>query len=178
MSLVLRGDPGSAASLAAIRGEVDALDAEALVSGLFTMKQLMAETVAEERMALTLAGAFSLLALALAGIGIYGVMTYTVGERRREIGIRGALGAQRADVMKLVIGHSGMLTLMGVLGGVAVALPLARLLATFLYDVRPSDPLTLGVTAVVLAGVSLTASYLPAARAMRIPPVEALRSER
>jgi putative ABC transport system permease protein len=170
------GDPGLLVT--AIRREAAALESEVLVSGVQTLEDLAGETLADERMALTMASMFSLLALALAGVGIYGVMSYAVGERRREIGIRGALGAQRADVMKLVIGHSGMLTLMGVLGGIAVALPLARLLSTFLYGVRPSDPITLGVTAAVLAAVALTASYLPAARATRISPVEALRTER
>jgi putative ABC transport system permease protein len=170
------GDPSLL--VVTIEEEVEGLEPDALLSGFQSLNDLVGESLADDRVALTLAGAFSILALALAGVGIYGVMSYAVGERRREIGIRGALGAQRADVMKLIIGHSGMLTLMGVLGGIAVALPLAQLLSTFLYGVRPSDPITLGVTAVVLAGVALTASYLPAARATRISPVEALRSER
>jgi putative ABC transport system permease protein len=164
--------------VAGLRQEAEALEPEVLASGFRSLDDLVGESLADERVALTLASVFSVLALALAGVGIYGVMSYAVGERRREIGIRGALGAQRSDVMRLVIGHSGMLTVVGVVVGIAVALPLARILSTFLYGVRPSDPLTLGVTAAVLAAVALAASYLPAARATRISPVEALRSER
>ncbi len=99
-------------------------------------------------------------------------------ERRREIGVRSALGAQRADIMRLVLGHSGTLTLLGAVGGLALSLPLSRFLSAFLFGVRPSDPVTLIGAPLILAAVALVASYLPAAGAARISPVEALRSER
>ncbi len=105
-------------------------------------------------------------------------MSYTVGERRREIGVRTALGAQRADVMRLVLGHSGTLTLLGAAGGLALALPLSRFLRAFLFGVPASDPVTLIGAPLILAVVALVASYVPAAGATRISPVEALRSER
>ena len=142
------------------------------------MSDVVFATVSDERVALTLASVFSVLALALAAVGIYGVMSYTVGERRREIGVRSALGAQRADIMRLVLGHSGTLTLLGAVGGLALSLPLSRFLRSFLFGVGPSDPVTLIGAPLVLAVVALVASYLPAAGAARISPVEALRSER
>jgi predicted permease len=177
-AVVVRGGATSSSLAPVIRREVRVLDDEALVSNFRPMDDVVAATVTDERMAVTLAGGFSLFALVLAAVGIYGVMSYAVGERRREIGIRGALGAQRSDVMKLVLGHSGLLALAGTAGGVALALGLARLLSTFLYGVEPTDFLTLAVTPLVLASVAFAASYLPAARATKISPVEALRSER
>lgn len=177
-AVVVRTGTDVSALIPAIRREADALDPDALVSGFGTMEELAAASVADERMALTLSGAFSLLALALAAVGIYGVMSYAVGERRREIGIRSALGAQRADVMRLVLGQSGRLTLWGITGGLALALLLARLLEAFLFGIRPTDPVALVLGPVVLAAVALAASYVPAARATRIPPGEALRTTR
>jgi predicted permease len=177
-AVVLRGSVSVSSLAPAIRQEIRELDDEVLTSNFRMMDDVVAATVADERLALALAAAFSLLALALAGVGIYGVMSYAVAERQREIGIRGALGAQRADVMKLVLGHSGLLTLIGTLGGIVFALPLARFLGAFLYGVRLGDPVTLLAAPLALAGVAFMASYLPAARATRISPVEALRSER
>ena len=170
------GNPMGLASAAS--REAEALESEVLASGFRAMDEIVDETTAEERIALTLAAAFSLLALVLAAVGIYGVMSYAVGERQREIGVRTALGAQRSDVMKLILGHSGRLTLLGTAGGLLLALPLARLLSAFLFGVRWMDPIALGVAPVMLGAVALVASYIPAARATRISPVEALRSER
>ena len=177
-ALVLRSGVESASLAGAIRREAEALDGEALIGSVRPMNDVVFETVSDERVALVLAGVFSVLALALAAVGIYGVMSYTVGERRREIGVRSALGAQRADVMRLVLGHSGALTLVGTAGGLALSLPLSRFLSAFLFRVRPADPVTLIGAPLVLAVVALVASYLPAAGATRISPVEALRSER
>jgi putative ABC transport system permease protein len=178
MAVLLRTAVAPAALAATIRQQVQTLDGEVLVSDLRPMDDVVSATVADERMAITLAGLFSVLALALAGVGIYGVMSYAVGERRREIGVRSALGAQRSDVMRLILGQSGRLTLLGTLGGLAVALPLTRLLRSSLFGVEATDPLTLVVAPLVLASVAVVASYLPAARATKISPVEALRSER
>lgn len=177
-AVVLRSTVDPTTLVTAVQSEIAALDPQVLSSGFVSMDEMASEWVADERIALTLAGIFSLLALVLAGIGIYGVMSYAVGERRREIGVRSALGAQRGDVMRLVLGHSVRLTLFGTLGGLALALPLARLSSSFLFGVQWADPIALGVAPVVLGGVALVASYIPAARATRISPVEALRGER
>ena len=177
-AVVLRSTVDPTTLVTAVQNEIAALDPQVLASGFVSMDEMASESVADERIALTLAGVFSVLAVVLAGVGIYGVMSYSVGERQREIGVRSALGAQRADVMKLVLGQSGRLTAMGTLGGLALALPLARMLSAFLFEVRWTDPIALGVAPIVLAAVALVASYVPAARATRISPVEALRSER
>jgi putative ABC transport system permease protein len=122
-------------------------------------------------------GVFSGIALLLAAIGIYGVMSFSVSRRTREIGIRMALGATPASVRRLVIGESAKLLLLGLAVGIPAALVLTRFMSTLLFGVAPTDPLTFAVVALLLAFVTLAAAYLPARRAMRVDPVIALRSE-
>jgi ABC-type antimicrobial peptide transport system permease subunit len=124
-----------------------------------------------------LLGTFAGLALLLAAVGLYGVLSYSVGQRTREIGVRMALGAQSADVVSMVVRHGFKLASLGLLLGAAAAFALTRLLRTVLYEVSPFDPASFAAVAIVLALIGLFACWLPARRATRVNPIEALRAE-
>ncbi len=169
------GDPG--AVYGAVRSLVAQIDPELPVHDMRPMEQVMAETMASRRLTLWLVGAFAALALVLASVGIYGVMSYAVTERVHEIGVRVALGAQRRDVLRLVVGHGMRLAAIGLLLGSVTAFFAARAMTTLLFGIRPSDPLTyIGIT-VVLALAALAACYIPARRATGVDPMVALRYE-
>jgi putative ABC transport system permease protein len=179
LNLVVRtaGDPSSIVN--AVRGEVQALDPNLALYSVATMEQLIAERPSTflRRYPALLMSVFAALALTLAGIGLYGVISYSVNQRRHEIGIRMALGAERRDVLKLIIGQGMMLTLIGVASGLAAALALTRLMQSLLFDVSATDPLTFIIVSALLAGVTLLACWIPARRATKVDPLAALRCE-
>jgi putative ABC transport system permease protein len=177
VTLVARTSGEPTASLAAVRREVLAIDRDQPVYNMSTMSQLLKESIAQRRLTMLMLGAFSLIALLLAASGIFGVTAYTVAQRTQEIGIRLALGAQPRDILRLVVGQGMVLSLTGVAIGVAAALALTRYLSSLLYGVGSTDPLTFASLALLLTGVALLACYIPARRAMKVDPMEALRYE-
>ena len=142
-----------------------------------TMSGLVDRSLGTDRLIAMLSSCFGALALLLASIGLYGVMSYAVARRTNEIGIRMALGARRSDVLRLVLGHGSKLTLLGVGIGIVGALALTRFMSSLLYGVKPTDPLTFFIVSAVLAGVALLASYIPARRATKVDPLVAVRYE-
>ncbi len=141
------------------------------------MDSIISDSLASQRFSMAVLGIFALLALALASVGIYGVISYLVGQRTQEIGIRVALGANRSDVLRMVLGDGMKMTLIGVVIGLAAAAGLTRLMASLLFGVSATDPLTFTAVAILLSIVALAACYIPARRAMRVDPMVALRYE-
>ncbi|MFZ0213324.1 MAG: FtsX-like permease family protein, partial [Candidatus Acidiferrales bacterium] len=178
--VVVRSSGNVLGLMDSIRHASDQLSKDEVISGAITMHAIIQSSLAPRRFAMMLLGAFAALALLLAGIGLYGVTAYAVGQRTHEMGIRMALGAQKRDVFRLVIGQGLRLALVGVAVGAAAALILIRVLSSFsqlLYGVGGSDPITLVVVAIVLLGVAFLACYIPARRAMKVDPMVALRYE-
>jgi putative ABC transport system permease protein len=169
------GDPE--AMTAAVRSEMQAIDKDLPVYNIKTMEQVISESVAPRRLNMLLLGTFGGLALVLAAVGLYGVMSYSVSQRTREIGIRMALGANQRAVMKLVLSHGMILALIGVAVGVGASLLLTRLMSSLLYGVSVTDTATFAVISLMLIGVASVASYIPARRAMKVDPMVALRYE-
>jgi putative ABC transport system permease protein len=165
------------AMMETIRKTVEDLNGENVVYGGQTMEEIIADSLAARRFSMILLGIFAALALLLSSIGIYGVISYFVGQRTREIGIRVALGAQKLDVLRLVIGQGTRMALLGVGAGVVAGLLLTRLMAKMLYGVSATDPWTFAAVAALLLGVTTLACYVPARRATRVDPVVALRYE-
>ena len=177
LTLVVRtvGDPAAIAP--AVRREIAALDPSVVVSQVQTMETVVAEANAQARLYLILLAAFAGVALVLAVVGIYGVMSYAVSRRTQEIGIRMALGAQRGEVLRMIVGQGLTLALIGAAVGVVGALALTRLMTTLLYGVTAIDPITFVVVALFLSAVALVATYLPARRATQVDPMLALRGD-
>ena len=177
MHLVVRtfGDPSDIAT--AVLGAVRELDKDLPLPPARTMETVLAASIAGRRSNMLLLGVFALIALLLTAVGVYGVISYSVAQRTQEIGIRIALGAQSRDVMALVVGNGMRLVLMGIAIGLAGAFALTRWIASMLFDVSTTDPLTFIVIALLLALVAMLACWIPARRATKVDPLVALRHE-
>jgi putative ABC transport system permease protein len=173
--VLARGDP--TALTATLRAQLRALDPGVPLTQVRAMDSILESSMSPRRFTTLLLVAFAAVALLLASIGLYGVIAYSVGQRTHEFGIRMALGAQKADVLRLVVRQGMILAIIGVGIGIAGALGLTRFLASLLYGVKPTDPLTFIIAALVLAGVALLACYIPARRAAKVDPMVALRYE-
>ncbi|HEV2176676.1 MAG TPA: ABC transporter permease [Terriglobia bacterium] len=169
------GDPSALSS--EVQRAIQSVDKDEPVYNVRTMQEIVARSVSPRRFNMLLLGLFAALALVLAAIGLFGVMSYSVSQRTHEIGIRMALGAERGRVLKAVLAQGLKLTLAGLGAGLVISLALTRAMASLLFGVRPADPVTFAAVAVVLTGVALLASYLPARRATKVDPVVALRHE-
>ncbi len=177
LMLAVRTSTPPSAAATAIREQVRALDADQAVTNVRTMNELLDRRLSEQKFALLLFSLFAVLAMILAAIGIYGVMTTTVAQRTHEIGLRMALGAQKRDVMGMVLRQAMFMVVIGIAAGLAAAIALTRLMASLLFDVSATDPITFAVIAVILGAVAFLASYVPAWRATKVDPLVALRYE-
>ena len=177
MTVIVKAQSDPNQLISALREQVKAVDPDQPIYNIRTMHEIRAESVASERLNLTLLSIFAGIALVLAVVGIYGVMSYTVTQRTHEIGIRMAIGAQPRDVFKMVIGQGMTLALIGVGLGLIGAFALTRLMASMLFDVAPTDPATFAVIAVLLTAVALLACFIPGRRATKVDPVISLRYE-
>jgi ABC-type antimicrobial peptide transport system permease subunit len=175
--VVLRsiGDPTQLVET--LRQQVVAIDSSQAVSDIRTMEDVIGLTTTRDRMSAGLFGIFAVLALMLSAIGIYGVIAYSVAQRTQEIGVRRALGADRADILRLILGQTMRLVVFGLTLGLIVSVGVSRLLASLLYEVSPRDPMTLVAISLLLVSVALAAGLIPALRALRIHPIVALRAE-
>jgi ABC-type antimicrobial peptide transport system permease subunit len=160
-----------------IRSEVQSVDSNLPLFSVRTMDEVVARSMAERRFALEILGVFACIALLLAAIGIYGVMSYSFSRRIHEIGIRVALGAQSADILSMVLREGMQLVLLGLAAGLVGAVVLTRFLRTLLFDVTSTDPIVFTSIAALLAAVALFACYIPARRATHVDPLVALREE-
>lgn len=160
-----------------IRSAMQQMNSDQVVFDLESMDQVISDSFASRRFAMVLLGVFALIALSLASVGVYGVISYMAGQRTHEIGIRMVLGAQRRDVLKLVMGDAAQMTVGGVLVGLIAAAGLTRLIKSMLFGVSTTDPVTFAGVAILLTTVAFLACYLPTRRAMRVDPIESLRYE-
>jgi putative ABC transport system permease protein len=177
MALVLRTASEPSSLIPRVKEEIWRVDPDQPVADIKTMDQLVSTEAAGRRFVLQLIGAFASIALVLAAVGIYGVVSYGTRQRTHEIGIRMALGARGQQIMWLVVGQNAKWLLIGITTGVASALALTRLLAAYLYAVQPTDPLTFVAVSLLLLAVAMLAVYIPARRATKVDPMEALRYE-
>jgi putative ABC transport system permease protein len=177
LAILLRGHLRAAAIADEVREQVQALDPTLPVSGAQTLNETVSASLAQRRFSMEMVGLFAVTALLLAGLGIYGVISYLVSERTHEIGIRLALGASRANILRIVLRQGLGLAIVGAAVGLVCALIVSHLMASLLYGVRSTDPLTFAAVAFIFIGVALFACYLPARRAMKVDPMVALRYE-
>ncbi len=177
MNLLVRGASNLASLAASARGAARAVDPALPVFNVKMMESVIADSFSTNRLNALLVGLFAALALALSALGVYSVMSYTVEQNTREIGVRMALGAQSRDVLKLVLGHGLALTAMGLIVGAIAAFALTGLMENLIFGVSATDPVTVIATPVLLTVFALLACYIPARRATKIDPMVALRNE-
>jgi ABC-type antimicrobial peptide transport system permease subunit len=177
MDLIVKTSVEPLDLVAPIKREVQAIDRDQPLGNVRTLEAMVDQRLAPRRFNLLLLGVFAIIALLLGAVGIYGVMSYIVTQRTREIGIRIALGAQQSDVLRLVIKQGLILSLLGVAIGLAASFALTRAMKNLLYGVSATDPLTFIMISILLAGVAGLACYVPARRATKVEPMVALRSE-
>jgi putative ABC transport system permease protein len=177
LSFFVRTDRDPATLMPAVRSLVNRVDSAAGIDVMLPMEQLVASSLTRQRFYAILLGLFAAIAAVLGAIGIYGVLAYAVSQRAQEIGIRMALGAERSAVLRMVLRRGTVLTMIGIVLGLAGAAGLTRYLSGMLYDLTPLDPATYAAVAILFAAVALVASYVPARRATQVNPVVALRCE-
>jgi putative ABC transport system permease protein len=173
----LRGRGDVAQIGAAVQHEVESIDPNIPVHSVISMDQIIARSVANRRFALELLGIFAAVALLLAAVGIYGVMSYSFSQRAREVGIRVALGAQRSDILFMALGEGMRTVVIGLAIGLAMAAGVTRIFRSMLFEVGPADPTTFVFVSAILAGAALLACTIPARRATRLDSVVALRND-
>jgi putative ABC transport system permease protein len=174
-ALVVRTNVEPLSLAAAVRNAIWAVDKDQPVSNLRSMDEIVSEAVARQRFSMLLLGIFAALAMVLAAVGIYGVMSYSIAQRTREIGLRIALGAQKSDVLKMILRQGLRFVAAGLAIGLAASFVLTRVMASLLFGISATDPATFVAISLVLIAVALLASYIPAVRAMKIDPMLALR---
>jgi putative ABC transport system permease protein len=177
ITLIVRATKDPAALSASVRQAVKAVDPEVPLFAVRTLAEIVSDRTAQRRLAVMFITVFAAVALLLAAVGIYGVMSYAVAQRTQEIGIRMALGAERRDILRMVLRHGSLMAVAGVALGLTFALGLARLITSLLFQVSATDPPTFSIVPVVLIAVALVACYIPARRATRVDPLVALRYE-
>jgi putative ABC transport system permease protein len=173
--VVVRSSLSVSSVAAAVREVVRSIDKNLPVTDVESFTDAVGQSISRERFRTFLLGSFSAIALLLAAVGIFGIISYSASQRSHEIGIRMAVGAQRRDILRLILGQGAKLALLGLGSGVVFALLLTRLMESLLYNVSATDPLTFAGVAIILLGVAVTACYIPARRAMRVDPIVALR---
>jgi len=177
MTVVVRGRGEAAGTVRTLRDVLHGIDPNLPLYNVQTLQDIVDGSTAQARLNMTLLGVFAIAALLLATLGIYGVISYSVSEREQEIGIRVALGAQRMDVLRLIVGEGAALALTGVLIGLAGAAFATRLIQSWLFGIGRTDPATFGVVVLGMIAVALVASYVPARRAARVDPLRAMRAD-
>jgi putative ABC transport system permease protein len=177
MTLIVRTDHPTSGIVEAVKKQVWSLDRQIPISDVQSFDDLMALSLAQQRFNLMLLGTFAALALLLAVVGIYGMMSYRISQRTHEIGVYMALGAQHQHVLQLVIRDGAKLAAIGIAAGTVGALAATRVMTSLLFEVKPSDPMVFGAVALLLGGVALVACYIPARRALKVHPIVALRCE-
>ena len=177
LAIFVRGQLDPGAIPAQLREQVQAVNPELPVFGAQTLDDTVSASLSERRFSLEMVALFAVTALLLAGLGIYGVISYIVNERTHEIGIRLALGAEKNSILQMVLRQGLRLAIIGTVAGLLAALIVSHLMARLLYGVRPTDPLTFAAVALLLLVVALSACYIPARRAIRMDPLAALRHE-